>query len=596
MCGIAGIFNSDARPVNEQALLAMREGMINRGPDGAGLWVDSGAGIGLAHRRLAIVDLTDRGLQPMVSADGRYRVVFNGEIYNYPELRRWCEQKGARFASHCDTEVLLQLYSIEGAAMLKRLRGMFAFALWDAREHNLLLARDPFGIKPLYYAADGDGLRFASQVKALLAGGVATDPDPAGIAAFYLWGYVTDPHTCYRDIRALPAGCTLRCSASHAPVVEQYCDPLDALRGRQPVAASASASLREVVLDSVQHHRLADVPVGLFLSAGIDSGTLCALNTECHPAADITAVTLGFMEYRGTPDDEVPLARMVASRYGVKHCVVEYTADDFAQECTQLFAAMDQPTVDGVNTYFVSKATAASGLKVSLSGVGGDELFGGYPSFRQIPRLVRQVRCVPRGVGSALRRLLEPIASRLTSPKYAGVLEYGGDVSGAYLLRRALFMPWEIPTLMDPALAADGLEELDVLHRLDAITQGIESPYDQVMALEHAVYLRNCLLRDADWAGMAHSLEIRTPLVDATVFAQTVALRHARHSGRPFTKSDWAGAPVSALPRVLIERPKSGFSVPIRAWMTRPSDDAKVGRGLRDWAKVVRHSANGELA
>lgn len=587
MCGIAGIFNNDARPVDEAALLAMREAMVSRGPDGAGLWSDAEAGIGLAHRRLAIVDLTDRGAQPMASADGRYRVVFNGEIYNYPELRRWCEQKGARFANHCDTEVLLQLYAIEGAAMLKRLRGMFAFALWDAREHSLLLARDPFGIKPLYYAEDSRGLRFASQVKALLAGGVATEPDPAGIAAFYLWGYVTDPHTCYRRIRALPAGCTLRCRAGHAPVVDRYCDPLDQLRGPRPAANSAASSLREVALDSVRHHQLADVPVGLFLSAGIDSGTLCALYTECHPAADITAVTLGFREYRGTPNDEVPLASAVASHYGVKHCVVECAAGDFAQERTRLFAAMDQPTVDGVNTYLVSKATAASGLKVALSGVGGDELFGGYPSFRQIPRLMRHLRYVPRGMGKALRRVLSPLVSHLTSPKYAGLLEYGGSVGGAYLLRRALFMPWEIPSLMAPDLAATGLEELDVLHQLDAITHGIESPYDQVTALEHAVYLRNCLLRDADWAGMAHSLEIRTPLVDATLFAQTIALRYAGRRGQPFTKLDWARTPAVALPSGFLERPKTGFSVPVHKWQPANSRQDQLQNGARDWASVV---------
>lgn len=597
MCGLAGVFNfATGAPVDAATLLALREAMVSRGPDGAGLWIDAEAGVGLAHRRLAIVDLTDRGAQPMASADSRYRVVFNGEIYNYPELRRWCEHKGARFASDCDTEVLLQLYAIEGAAMLKRLRGMFAFALWDAPARSLLLARDPFGIKPLYYAQDGQGLRFASQVKALLAGGVATHPDPAGIASFYLWGYVTDPHTCYRAIRALPAGCMLKCRPGHTPVIEQYCDPLEPLRDPHPEAESDFASLRDAVLDSVRHHRLADVPVGLFLSAGIDSASLCALNTECQRATGITAVTLGFAEYRATPNDEVPLARAIASRYGVRHRVVEYTADDFVQERARLFAAMDQPTVDGVNTYFVSKATAASSLKVAMSGVGGDELFGGYPSFRQIPRLVRYLHYVPRRAGKTLRHVLAPLVSRLTSPKYAGALEYGGDVAGAYLLRRALFMPWEIPALMDPEMAAAGLGELDVLHQLDRITRGIESPWDQVMALEHAVYLGNCLLRDADWAGMAHSLEIRTPLVDATLFAQTIAMRATRRAGRPFTKHDWARTPAVALPSNLFHRPKTGFSVPVREWVTQLPDIGTHGRRSRGWAGVVFRSVYRELA
>ena len=587
MCGIVGQFGYCGSRVEADALYAMSGVMHTRGPDGSGTWISADAAVGFAHRRLAILDLSERGAQPMASSDGKLQIVFNGEIYNHPELRAWCEARGARYVSDSDTETLLHLYALEGKRFVERLRGMFAFALWDVRERSLLLARDPFGIKPLYYADDGHSFRFASQVKALLAGGVDDTRDPAGIVSFLLWGYVTDPHTLYRGIRALPAGHRLTLQAGRNPVLQRYADPLDALRNPE-LSSTEVSSLRDAVLDSVRHHQLADVPVGMFLSAGIDSGTLCALTTECVPAASLRTVTLGFREYAGTADDEVPLARTTASRYGVQHQVIQYGREDFEQERERLLAAMDQPTVDGVNTYFVSKATAATGLKVALSGVGGDELFGGYPSFRQVPRIAHSLRHVPRRMGRVLRVALAPFISRLTSPKYAGLLEYGGSVSGAYLLRRALFMPWEIPALVGRETAVNGLAELDVLNSLDAVTQGIKSPYDQVMALEHAVYLKNCLLRDADWAGMAHGLEIRTPLVDATLFSQIIA---QRRGCAPWTKTDFALTPANPLPVGQRNRPKSGFSVPVREWLlARARDSAHKLRGVRGWARWLAES------
>lgn len=589
MCGLAGIRLYDNGPVDTGVLLRMREAMRSRGPDGAGLWCDPTGGVGLAHRRLAILDLSERGAQPMTSADGRLRVVFNGEIYNHPELRAWCEARGARYVSDSDTETLLHLYRLEGKEFVRRLRGMFAFALWDDRERSLLLARDPFGIKPLYYADDGRSLRFASQCKALLAGGVGAGLCPAGVVSFFLWGYVTEPHTWYRSIRALPAGSILSLRSGAKPVIERYADPLDALR-KGAATDFEVASLREAMLDSVRHHMLADVPVGVFLSAGIDSGTLCALMRECNSAGVIRGVTLGFTEYVNTRNNEVPLARVVAQRYSCAHDVVVYERGDFEEERARLLVAMDQPTVDGVNTYFVSKAAASTGLKVAISGVGGDELFGGYPSFRQVPRWAHRLHPVPRGLGRSLRRVLAPIVSRFVSPKYAGVFEYGGSISGAYLLRRALFMPWEIPGLVGADMAAAGLEALDVMGSLDSVIAGIGSAWDQVMALEYAVYLRNCLLRDADWAGMAHSLEIRTPLVDATLFAQVATLRRAA-GGAAFCKHDWAMTPSRPLPEHITQRAKTGFSVPVREWILGAPGESQVEGGVRRWARLVAAGA-----
>lgn len=591
MCGLAGILDYGRQHVDRSALIKMRDAMHSRGPDGAGLWWHDEDHIGLAHRRLAILDLSERGAQPMSSADGMHQLVFNGEVYNHPELRAWCEAKGARYRSDADTETLLHLYALEGEKFVQRLRGMFAFALWDRRNRTLILARDPFGIKPLYYWYNGRELRFASQVKALTAGGVSDTPSPAGMVSFFLWGYVTDPHCWLRDVKPVPAGSTVIVRENTAPRVEIYSDPLHGLRGDLSPAQPA-VSLRDAVLDSVRHHLLADVPVGLFLSAGLDSGALCGLMTECINSDTVRGVTLGFSDYIDTPKDEVPLARVIAHHFGAPHHIVTYNRDDFEGDRDRLLAAMDQPSIDGANTFFVSKAAAAAGLKVALSGVGGDELFGGYPSFRQVPRLASMLRTVPRRFGSAFRAATAPIVARVTSPKHAGLFEYGGTVSGAYLLRRALFMPWEIGALMDPDVAAQGLEELDVLNTLDAIVRDIRQPYAQVMALEHSVYLSNCLLRDSDWAGMAHSVEIRTPLVDSTLFAQLASLGHGR-MGRTYTKADWADTPARALPLTVKARAKNGFDVPIREWLMKGDEHGLRERGRRGWAKrIVRSNAN----
>ncbi|MCK9187959.1 asparagine synthase (glutamine-hydrolyzing) [Acidithiobacillus sp.] len=576
-------------------LLRIREAMRVRGPDDAGLWVDDAAGVGLAHRRLSIVDLSERGAQPMASPDQRLHVVFNGEIYNHKELRAWCEARGARYVSDSDTETLLHLYDLLGADFVNRLRGMFAFALWDGKTQQLLLARDPFGIKPLYYVDDGQQLLFASQVKALMAGGVTNILSSAGLVSFCLWGYVTDPHTIYRDIHALPAGHQMFWRRGQAAIIRSYCDPLEVLRtgARQDLQV---ADLHAALADSMRHHLIADVPVGLFLSGGIDSSALLSLATECADPASLQTVTLGFQEYTGQEQDEVPQARATAQRVGVNHRVVQYGRQDFIEERTRLFAAMDQPTIDGVNTYFVSKATVAGGLKVALSGVGGDEVFGGYPSFRDVPRLVHRLHGFPSGWGKWVRHVLSPTLSRRTSPKYAGVLEYGGTISGAYLLRRALFMPWEIPALLGDEIASEGLGSLDVMGNLNRVIHGIASPHDQVMALELAVYLKNCLLRDADWAGMAHSLEIRTPLVDAQLFKQLIVLRSA-HEGKPWTKKDFGQAPRRPLPNDLLIRPKTGFAVPVRDWLCNDVQGrhghAPMLRGHRAWAVNILDSFGG---
>jgi asparagine synthase (glutamine-hydrolysing) len=589
MCGIAAAYAYGGGRVDRDRLLRARDQMAPRGPDGDGLWMDTEDRVGLAHRRLAIIDLSEAGAQPMAEPSGRYTVTFNGEIYNHRALRQRLEADGVRFRSHCDTEVLLHLYARKGAAMVEDLRGMFAFAIWDAEARTLFLARDPYGIKPLYLADDGRQLWVASQVRALLAaGGFDTAPDPAGHAGFFLWGHVPEPHTLYKGIRALPAGCTLTVTPEGPGPARPYARLADALRpaeGTPPLALEdAEARLREALLDSVRHHLEADVEVGVFLSAGLDSTTLAALTAEA--GGRLRTVTLAFDEYRGTEHDEAPLAEAVAAHYGARHDTVTIGASGFAQETERLFDAMDQPSLDGVNSYFVSQAAAQAGLKVALSGLGGDELFGGYPSFREVPRLVRGLRGVPapQVLGRGLRVVTAPVLSRLTSPKYAGLLEYGADFGGAYLLRRGLFMPWELPQLMDPEMARQGWSDLQARARLAETTEGLTLDRFRLTALESAWYMRNQLLRDTDWASMAHSLEVRTPLVDWQLLQDVAPLLAARPD---LGKQSMARTPAHPLPEDLLARPKTGFTTPVRRWMVESGAVSDGDRGLRGWARHV---------
>src|SRR5947207_5033863 len=347
MCGIAGIHAYlDAAPsVDRSELGRMNLRMAARGPDGSGDWLSHDGRVGFTHRRLAIIDLSERGAQPMHSADGALTITFNGEIYNYRELKAELEAKGRVFRSDSDTEVMLQLYEERGPAMVEALRGMFAFGLWDSRQRRLVLARDPLGIKPLYYADDGWTLRFASQAKALLAGGaVSRAPEPAGIVGFHLMGSVPEPFTVWREIRAVPAGCTLLVDDTGPAAPRPYYSIASSLAGREASStgdlARARDQVAEAVHDSVRHHLVADVPVAVFLSAGLDSGALLGTMRDVG-ARDITAITLAFEEFRGTPEDEAPLAAEVAARYGARHVVHTVSRDEFERDLPSILDAMD---------------------------------------------------------------------------------------------------------------------------------------------------------------------------------------------------------------------------------------------------------------
>lgn len=577
MCGIAGIYayHRAARDCDRDELRAVRDAMRARGPDGSGEWFAADNRVGFGHRRLSIIDLSDRANQPMMSGDGQVVITFNGEIYNYRALRAELEQKGHRFRTQSDTEVLLELYRDRGDRMVEALRGMFAFSIWDMNKRAMLLARDPYGIKPLYCADDGSTLRFASQVKALLrVSAVSRAAEPAGAVGFYLFGSVPEPYTLYREIRALPAGSFqwIDESGAQAPI----CYFSVARQWERASHESVSngneldEAMRAAFLDSVRSHLVADVPVGAFLSAGIDSGAIVGLMRDAGQDA-IKTITLSFDEFRGSSSDEAPLAAEVASRYGTEHTNRVVSEAEFRADLPKILDAMDQPSIDGINTWFVSKAAHEMGLKVAVSGVGGDELLGGYPSFRDVPRWVRRFRWSSRipGFGHLAETMFEafsPLKGAL-NPKAAGMLRYAGSYPGAYLLRRGLFLPRELTGLLDRELVDAGLRRLTPLEHIGGAMANTESEFAKVASLEGSLYMRNQLLRDTDWASMAHSLEVRTPLVDSHLL-RTLAPRVLR---LPLGegKRALARAPIRPLPDSIANRSKTGFTTPIARWQER---------------------------
>ncbi len=594
MCGISGILRRTplASPPDRDELGRIHAALAARGPDGEGIWSSRDGRLLLAHRRLSILDLSPAGAQPMSSADERFTVVFNGEIYNFHELAGELVAAGVRLRSRSDTEVILELWRREGPRAFARLRGMFALALWDDRTSELVLARDPYGIKPLFFSLDGGQLRFASQARALEAGGgLSLEVDPAAVAGLLSWGAVPEPLSLRKSIRALPAGHWARVAGDGSFVLETV--PRVAL-GESPVAAA------EALAASVRAHLVSDVPVGIFLSAGLDSALVAALAAR-YPSEPLTALTLTWAEARGTASDEEPLARATAAALGLRHVVREIDGAEVRRELPQILDAMDLPSIDGFNTWLVARLAREEGLKVALSGLGGDEIFGGYSSFRDVPRWRSQATRLRRLPG--LAAIWPGIARRLApdTPKLASVLRYATSFAGAYALRRAVFLPHEVDRMLERAGLAEPAPAgtrpydapLDAWEKLGEAGLGdpsrlLRDPWRTVHRLESALYLRHQLLRDSDWAGMAHGVEIRTPLVDAWLRAgmESLDFEPAKTGG----KAALVRAAAPELPAGLFSRPKSGFQLPIADWLEndpKRSRSSRVGAQSRRLALLV---------
>lgn len=568
MCGIFGIVAKETR-IPDGVLDRGTRALAHRGPDDEGTivlrdTVPAAVEIGLGNRRLAILDLSPLGHQPMHDTATGNWVVFNGEIYNFRELRSELERAGQFFASHSDTEVVLKAYALWGEACLSRFRGMFAFALWDAQRHRLFLARDPMGIKPLYYAEAGSYFLFASEVRALFSTGlIPRKVDPAGLENYLTYGSAYDPLTLIESVKSLPPGHTLVWQ-SGVLTPAQYWDLHAA--GGEPATSDQKAILqiRPLLEESVRMQMVSDVPVGVFLSGGIDSSALVSILSR----AGVTPSTFSIV-FREADFSEAQHSRAIATKFGTDHHEIIVSQTDVLQSIPDALQAMDLPTMDGVNTYFVSRETRHAGVKVALSGLGGDELFAGYSTFRTVPRMERFSRMwnhFPAAVRKSAASWFRAVTSENDqNRKLVSLLREDGSVLHPYFLARMLFTPQQRAGLLQSrdgevsqrALASQR-ESLDHACLLDAI--------NRVSYLESRCYMLNTLLRDADFMSMSQGLEVRVPLIDQ-VLAQTILRIPGALKLGTTPKRLLVGALDGSLPAEIVDRPKRGFTLPFEHWM-----------------------------
>lgn len=565
MCGIAGIIAAEV-PVDSRdgAIRRMCAAMHHRGPDDHGIATRDEATLGAC--RLAIFDPAN-GHQPMISPDGRWTIVFNGAVYNFQSLRSELAAGGWTFRTGCDTEVLLAAFARWGADCLPRLRGMFAFAVWDAQEHALFLARDAFGIKPLYYRPENGQLLFASEIGALLASGrLSPEIDPVAVVEYLGWFSVPAPRTIYRGIRSLRPGEYATWKAGQFEVRSGWSfhsiPRATVCRSHDEFVGELRARLK----DTIRAHLLADVPVGAFLSGGLDSAVVVGLMTRVS-GSPLRTFSIGFDE---PAYSEAAAAEATARHFGAAHHTHVLTGADVARDLDRLLAAFDQPTGDGVNTYYASEAARAGGVTVALSGLGGDELFGGYPAFKDTPRLARLVPWWRRVPPPARRALVERLrAGNTQRRKLADVLACATSIHEVGALQRRVFSdPGRRELLSDEVVRATGAPppfhpELEFLQsELAGAT-----PFEIVSAWEMRTYMADVLLRDSDVMSMRHSLELRVPFVDRPLIEWL--WRQPEKSRQRGPKSALFEAARDLIPAGMAGRRKRGFTLPFAAWMKR---------------------------
>ncbi len=568
MCGIAGIYRFPGKPlVQESALQKMGDSLAHRGPDDRGLFIFADQRIGLAHTRLSIIDLTSAGHQPMLSRDGKIAVIFNGEIYNFRSLKRDLVAAGYQFVSESDTEVLVCGYAAWGIeGLLHRLRGMFAFALVDARSHEpqLFLCRDRFGIKPLYWQRNSDGLMFASEARTIAesVGTASLNSDTDAPALFFMFGHIPSEGTMWKDIRMLPASSYLSIRNDTVTAHTYYDRLAPFLKEKKTDADSLTAELKELLQDTVDIHCISDAPLGIFLSGGLDSSALVA-----YAALRRGGLTTLSVDFDVAGASETRYQQAVSRKFHTNHRQISIGQRDFWDEFGRIFQAMDQPTVDGVNTYFISRAASQVGLKAVLSGTGADEIFCGYRSFRSIGLLRGLARIPAAGVLASI------IARGARDPWRK--LQFLGSRSqlGVYLSIRGLFSPIDTARLL-------GISHQRVMQTLSSCELAFESPRsDSLSALdwlsyeEICWYLNNQLLKDTDCMSMCHGVETRVPyldhlLIEAVASAQS-SLKRFRNHNKPLL----AALVADTLPKEVIVRKKQGFMFPIGDWMREAGRD-----------------------
>jgi asparagine synthase (glutamine-hydrolysing) len=603
MCGIVGMIGLNVR-ISPEVLERATGSLVHRGPDDGGTVILRGCAetqaeseieIGLGNRRLAILDLSPLGHQPMNDPASGNWIVYNGEIYNFRQVRTRLEEFGLRFESLSDTEVILKAYAHWGEKCVDRFRGMFAFAIWDAKQGHLFMARDPMGIKPLYYFQSEKYFIFSSEVRTLLATGLVPPViDRAGLSSYLTFGSVYDPNTLVRGVRSLPPGHSLTWKDGQATVAE-YWDLID----NDPEEHTAGSRLEseeqiaEMLDDVVRMQLISDVPVGIFLSGGIDSSSLVGILDRNGVRPSTFSIVFREADY-----SEAEYSRIIAKRFGTDHHEIMVSQSDVFRAIDPAIRAMDQPTIDGINTYFVAERARAAGVKVALSGLGGDEVFAGYSSFRTVPRLERFVNAW--GHVPALARI--PLANTFAglsrvndkNRKLSVLVRDGETIAHPYFLSRMLFSPLQKSDLLGATEPETSCRAQKMLEQSVRRAQGLD-PINRVSYLEARCYMLNTLLRDADSMSMAHGLEVRVPLIDHHLARRILAMPGAWKLDARTPKPLLVHALHGRLPDEIVHRPKRGFTMPFEHWLRdalRPGVEQslrKIGEGAL--SSVIHGSA-----
>jgi len=590
MCGIVGVYSRDGARVDPEAVVAMRDAMIHRGPDDAGLWHSDDGTVVLAHRRLSIIDLSPAGRAPMGNEDGSIQVTFNGEIYNHAVLREELETRGHVFRSHCDTEVLVHLYEEHGTGMVDRLVGMFAFAIWDANRQRLFAARDRLGIKPLYWIEQGRRFAFASEIKALLPMLPRREVDPVALSHYLTFVAVPPPRTLFAGVSKLAPGTTLVVEGDGSVRTERYWDPLTHRAHFEGDVDDWAAEVRFRLERSVQRRMMSDVPVGVFLSGGVDSSTNVALMTE-QASNPLNSFSIGF---EGAEEfNEFRWARQVAEQFGTRHHEVVIDHDDLWRFMPDLVYHQDEPIADPVCVplYFVAKLAKEHGVTVVHVGEGSDEIFAGYPTYvqadtiqthqwKRLRSLPRPLRRVLAGAGGAALRVkpdrevhIEALG-RAAQP--AGQLWWGGAVA---------FYERGFDRITTPELRRElnGDRPRDVVADIaaDARRYGARDGLDQLVYQDLRLRLPELLLMRVDKLTMANAIEARVPFLDHELVELAMAIPRGEKIRDGVGKHVLKRAVSHLLPEELVWRPKQGFGTPVSDWFRGPLGD-QLDRALTE--------------
>lgn len=576
MCGLAGIIGPQA---SRERVLAMRDSQVHRGPDARGIW--EGEGVVLGHTRLRVIDLTEAADQPLWTPDGRWGLVYNGEIYNYRKLRDQLEDLGHRFRSQADSEVVLHAWSEWGSDALNDLDGMYAFGIWDRLENRLSLARDRLGIKPLYWHRTPEGtFSFASEVRALLASELPDRRlDRGGLSEFLSQQTAPTPRTLIEGVRMLEPGCWLSVELDEGralkPDVRRYWHPLEAANRRrearraEPETYEMVQGIRERLGSAVDDRLVSDAPLGAFLSGGVDSTAVVALMAEAQDEP-VRTFTVAFEEdtYR---DDA--FARTAAEDLGTEHEEVRLSGTDLLDRVPSAVADQDHPSGDGINTWIVSQAAREAGLTVALSGLGGDELFGGYPSFRRWRTIERfgPLFDLPGPVGRGASNVAHRLGPGVAGEKASGLLRTDGSAAEVYPVLRQVFGGERRDELLNDEAHAEA-EGSAWSHRLREEFGAHPStpPLARISHAEATCYMRDVLLRDTDQMSMAHSLEVRVPLLDHELVEYVLSLPDEVREPTSPPKKFLVAAVGDRLPDAVAQREKAGFAMPFDRWMRGP--------------------------